>query len=77
MTSASIAPWLEPDNDPNRRPGLNARALDALLSSLVPNGTLLSPAVLERLTSAVAGERALWEALVIEDDENRWHVKLH
>jgi rhodanese-related sulfurtransferase len=77
MTSSPFAPLLQPGDStvPYRRP---ARfALDDLLSSLVPNGTLLSPAALGRVTSTLAARRDLWEALVIEDAEQRWHLKLH
>jgi rhodanese-related sulfurtransferase len=58
--------------------GLPTRfAIDDLLSSLVPNGTLLTPAALGHITSALAGRRDLWGALVIDDAEHRWHLKLH
>jgi rhodanese-related sulfurtransferase len=75
--TSSFAPLLEPDDVPVPRRVPVRFALDDLLSSLVPNGSLLSPAVLGRVTTALASRRDLWEALVVEDDGQRWHLKLH
>jgi rhodanese-related sulfurtransferase len=77
MSSSPFAPSLEPESsvvppdDPVRG------ELHDLLWSLAPNDRLLSPSVLQRVTSAVAGQSSLWEALIAEDDGHRWHIKLH
>ncbi len=52
-------------------------ALDEVVSGLVPHGALLPPAALGRLTAGLAARSDLWEALDIEDREQRWHLKLH
>lgn len=92
MSSSPFAPLLEPGDflgaartvaaagSPASAAGsgLPTRfAIDHLLSRLVPNGTVLTPSALGRITAALAGRRDLWGALVIEDTEERWHLKLH
>jgi rhodanese-related sulfurtransferase len=68
------------------RSGLSERpALDDVVSGLVPNGTLLSPAALGRLTVAIAGRRDLWAGLAAQagidgtegrEGEARRHLEL-
>jgi rhodanese-related sulfurtransferase len=77
MTSSPFAPSLEPESSVVPPDNLMRGELHNLLSGLAPNDGLLSPAVLQRVTSAIAGQSALWEALITEDDGNRWHIKLH
>lgn len=78
MTTSRFAPPLEPGDIAVAGHARPARfALDELFSGLVPNGTLLSATALGRITTALANRRELWEALVIEDHEQRWHLKLH
>ena len=77
MNSSPLAPSLGPEDSPVPQHSLRLFALDDLFSGLVPKRTLLSPAALGRVTSTLAGRRDLWETLVIEDHEQRWHIKLH
>ncbi|MGA2210074.1 MAG: rhodanese-like domain-containing protein [Acidimicrobiales bacterium] len=91
MSSSPFAPLLEPGDlaAKSTTPASGARvaapvaalpmrfAIDDVLSRLVPNGTLLAPSALGRITAALAERRDLWSALVVEDVEQRWHLKLH
>jgi len=77
MNSSPFAASLEPEDSPVPQRSSMRFALDDLLARVAPNGTLLSPAALGRVTSALADRRELWDGLVIEDDEQRWHLKLH
>ncbi|HXY44581.1 MAG TPA: cysteine dioxygenase family protein, partial [Acidimicrobiales bacterium] len=77
MNSSSFAPSLEPEDAPVPQLTPTRLAFEDLLTGLVPNGTLLSPGALGRVTTTVAARRDLWGAIVIEDDGQRWHVKLH
>jgi rhodanese-related sulfurtransferase len=86
VTSTPLAQPPVTDGVVVARSRLSARAaLDDLVTSLVPNGTLLSPAALGRLTVAIASRRDLWAGLAAEagidgtegrEGEARRHLEL-
>jgi rhodanese-related sulfurtransferase len=52
------------------------REIDEALLRLVPHDTFLSPSTLGRVTAAFAARPELFEGLVVQDPELRWHLKL-
>ena len=82
MTTMPLAPPLGSDG-PNvwSRDAPMRRALEDLVSGLVPNGALLPPAALGKVTSVLALHRQLWEPFVLDAGScpggDRWNVKLY
>lgn len=78
MNASPFAASLEPEGSSGTATA-EARTgpLAGVLRELVGSGGVLSPKALGRLTATIAGMRELWEEFVVEDEGNRWHVKLH